>query len=122
MNRDRLYLLDIADSIYWIEMIVQDGREAFMQSRIYQDAVIRNFEIIGEAAKLVSPELKQAHPDVPWHRVSGLRDVLIHQYHRVDLEVVWQIIEGDLPDLKQKTAVILGELDDTRRSQQTTDT
>jgi len=110
VKEDRFYLLDIADSIMWIETVAQQGREAFMQSRIPQDAVLRNFQVIGEAVKRISSELKQAYPDVPWRRVAGLRDVLIHEYRRVDLNVVWQIMERDIPQLKQQVAAILRDL------------
>jgi uncharacterized protein with HEPN domain len=109
-NRDRFYLLDIADSIKWIETVAQQGRDAFLQSRIPQDAVLRNFEIIGEAVKRISPELKQKYHVVPWRRVAGLRDVLIHDYRRIDLHVVWQIMEHDIPHLKQQVIGILRDL------------
>jgi uncharacterized protein with HEPN domain len=109
-ERDRFYLLDIADSIMWIETVAQQGRDAFRQARLSQDAVLRNFEIIGEAVKRISAELKDAYPLVPWRRGAGLRDVLIHEYRRVDLNVVWQIMERDLPQLKQQVAAILQDL------------
>jgi uncharacterized protein with HEPN domain len=110
VKEDRFYLLDIADSIMWIETVAQQGRDAFMQARLSQDAVLRNFEIIGEAVKRISPKLKDAYPLVPWRRVAGLRDVLIHEYRRVDLNVVWQIMEHDIPQLKQHVAIILQDL------------
>lgn len=107
MKDDKLYLIHIVESIRRIESYARDGRAQFMRSSLTQDAIIRNFEIIGEAAKQVSPQLKQAHPDVPWRSVAGFRDVLIHQYTGVDLDEVWNIIERALPDLRRQIEHIL---------------
>ena len=71
-----------------------------MKTDHWQDAIIRNFEIIGEAAKQLSDEFKKANLDIPWRNVAGFRDVLIHDYMGVDLNAVWQIIENELPALK----------------------
>lgn len=81
-----------------------------MQTPMIQDAVVRNFEIIGEATKRLSQDLRQAYPDIQWQQIAGLRDVLIHDYLRVDLDEVWGIIERDLPELKGKIEEILQEL------------
>jgi uncharacterized protein with HEPN domain len=67
-----------------------------------QDAVVRNLEIIGEAVKNLSPGLRTRHPSVPWQQIAGLRDVLIHQYFGVNLELVWQVVEQRLPGLGQQ--------------------
>jgi len=107
---DRLYLISIIESAERIIGYVKDGREAFMASTLIQDATIRNFETIGEAARQVSAELRRAHPEVPWREVLGFRDVLIHDYLRVDVDEVWNIVESDLPELKQKLAAILSAL------------
>jgi len=107
---DRLHLISIIESADRIQQYVRDGRRAFLESSLIQDAVIRNFETIGEAAKQVSAQLRRTHPEVPWRDVAGFRDVLIHDYLRVDVDEVWNVVESDLPGLKAKLAAILAEL------------
>ena len=113
MSDDRLYLLDMLESIQLIESYAEEGYKAFRQTRKTQDAVIRNFEIIGEATKNISLELREAHRDVPWRRMAGLRDVLIHRYGRIDLDEVWGVVQDNLPVLKGKIEAILREPGDT---------
>jgi len=84
----------------------------FIGSPMAQDAVVRNFEVIGEAVKRIPESMKEERPDIPWRRIAGLRDVLIHQYLRVDLEAVWAIVRDDLPEFKQAVAEILAEMQD----------
>lgn len=88
MNNNLLYVSNIQKSIKAIESYTFDGKEVFMQTPMIQDAVIRNFEVIGEATKRLSPEFRDKYPKVPWRRIAGLRDVLIHDYLRVDLDEV----------------------------------
>ncbi len=107
MKDERLYLSNIQESIDRIEEYTQSGKEVFMQTKMIQDAVIRNFEIIGEATKRLSPDFISKYADIPWQQMAGLRDVLIHDYLKVNLNLVWQIIEQNLPELKQKVTEIL---------------
>lgn len=106
MKDDGLYLTHILECIAQIEEYTRSGKDGFMTSRMTQDAVVRNFEIIGEATKRLSPSLKDAHPHVPWRRIAGLRDVLIHDYIRVDLEQVWMLVIGPMRDLKRDILAI----------------
>lgn len=115
MKDNRLYLSNIAECVERIETYTVDGYKAFMQTRMIQDAVIRNLEIIGEATKRLSQDVRQAYPEIRWQQVAGLRDVLIHGYLHVDLDEVWGIVEQNLPDLKIQIAAILQELAEESR-------
>ena len=91
MKSDLPYLAHIADSIGAIETYVVEGRDVFMHQRMIQDAVIRNFEIIGEAANKLSPATRSSM-DANWRRVIAFRNRLIHGYWSVDLVLVWNVI------------------------------
>jgi uncharacterized protein with HEPN domain len=84
-------------------------------SRLIQDGVIRNFEVIGEAAKRIPSDFRIQQPNIPWRRISAFRDILIHAYDRVDLQEVWRIIEQELPPLKEAIRVLLPPLEQLER-------
>jgi uncharacterized protein with HEPN domain len=110
MKNDHAYLCHIRDSIVKIESYATVGKKTFMTVSHWQDAIIRNLEIIGEATKRLSKPLKEQYPKVPWRNIAGLRDVLIHDYMGVDLESVWNVVENDLPPLKKHINTILADL------------
>ncbi|HKP52623.1 MAG TPA: DUF86 domain-containing protein [Chloroflexia bacterium] len=111
MIGDQVYLTHIRDAIEKIESYVAVGLEVFMNTSHWQDAVIRQLEIIGEATKRLSPALREQHNYVPWRRIAGLRDVLIHDYMGVDLEAVWGISQRDVPELKKYVLAFLDEME-----------
>lgn len=112
MSRDNAYLRDILDSACVVRRYL-DGltREQFlMDSNLEkQDAVIRRFEIIGEAARHLSPEVQKTFPDIPWKLITGMRNILIHDYDDVNLNRVWQTAQEDLPSLIQKLEAYLAQ-------------
>ena len=87
-SNDDLYLEHIRERIQRIEECAEEGRAAFKESHVLQDAIIRNFEVIGGTVKQLSPELFEQYDEVPWRRIAGFRDILIHDYMGVDLEEV----------------------------------
>ncbi|MFA5271021.1 MAG: DUF86 domain-containing protein [Candidatus Omnitrophota bacterium] len=96
----KLYLKDILDSIKNIQSYTKKlNFNEFSQKKIVIDAVIRNFEIIGEAAKNIPNDIKSSHRGIPWKEMAGMRDKIIHEYFGVDLDIVWQTIQS-LPDLE----------------------
>jgi len=108
MKRDiGLYVEDIKDSINNILLFIKGIDKAkFLLDKLRQSAVARELEIIGEAAKNVPDSLREKYPSIPWNDIAGFRDVLSHAYFRVDLEMVWKIVEKDLPILKKEIGKI----------------
>ena len=107
-KRDIFYLKHILDSARVINNFINESsQEDFLQNRMMQDAVIRNLEIIGEATKHLTKECKEKYPEVEWKRLTGMRDVLSHDYFGIDVDVVWSAVERDLPELKRKITALL---------------
>ncbi|HVQ77470.1 MAG TPA: DUF86 domain-containing protein [Candidatus Binatia bacterium] len=116
MTKDpRVYLAQILERADRIEGYIRDGEGVFLRDMKTQDAVIRNFEVIGEAAKQIPAVYRARHPEIPWQRMAGFRDVLIHGYQGVDLRRLWSIATGDLPAVKAAIVAILPPLDQLER-------
>lgn len=110
MKDARIFLVDILERARRVERFAARGRDEFEDSDLVQDAILRNLEVIGEAAKRLPAEYRERWSDVPWRRMAGLRDVLIHAYQEVELDRVWNVCVSEVPALRQRVEEILREL------------
>lgn len=102
MRSDKERLLDILEAIERIERYSVRGEEAFRSDELIQGWMTQQIQIIGEAARAISQEVRDRTPDIPWSEIIGMRHVLVHQYFEIDLDIMWQVISADLPKLKAK--------------------
>lgn len=111
MNKNpQVFLKHILESIGWIENNVKGvSKEEFLTNVPVQDAVIRRMEIIGEAIKNLSDDFKDKYPNVSWQDISDMRNKLIHGYFGVDINLVWNVIQKDIPTLKNQVREILSK-------------
>jgi uncharacterized protein with HEPN domain len=102
MKDDRLYLIHIAECIERIESYVAgQNREAFLNSTLIQDAVVRNLQTLAESTQHLSDQAKEEADEIDWFKIAGFRNVLVHDYLGLDIERVWNILETELPVLKK---------------------
>jgi uncharacterized protein with HEPN domain len=118
MKRDyTLFLKDLISAMDSIEQFISGmTMDEIKQDDKTASAVIRKFEIIGEATKHIPEVLIRSHPEIPWKRMSGMRDRLVHAYFGVDYKLVWDAIKTEIPNLKPKLRAILAELEVKSRS------
>jgi len=103
-----VYLQDIFESINYIQRFLEGvSEDEFYKNVEKQDAVLRRLEIIGEAVKHLPDEIRNDHPDVPWRQIAGMRDIIIHEYFGITLEMVWVVATEDILDLKTKVEEII---------------
>ena len=111
MKSERVYLRHILECIRRVEEDVAGGRERFLASHTVQDAVLRNLQTMAESSQRLSNSLKATQPSIEWHRIGAFRNLLVHNYLGIDLNVVWQIVERDVPELKRATLEMLEHLE-----------
>jgi uncharacterized protein with HEPN domain len=110
MKDDVAYLSHILECIRRIREDVAEGQDAFLASHTLQDAVLRNLQTMSESTQRLSDELKAAHPEVDWYRISAFRNVLVHDYLGIDIETIWEIVRRDVPQLEATVHKMLAEL------------
>ncbi len=102
MKNDKVYIEHILEAIQTIETYKKGlDFEAFLKNKMVADAIIRQLEIIGEAANNISEEFQKEYADIPWRKIIGIRNTLIHEYFGINKKVVWDTCENDLPELKK---------------------
>ena len=107
MRSDAQRLQDMLEAIERIERYAARGRKAFETDELVQTWVVHHLRILGEASRSVSPEFREAHADFPWAGMTGMRNILVHQYFEMDCDLVWAVVEKDLPELKARIAAAL---------------
>lgn len=109
MRRDQDYLVDAQEALFKIKLFISECQKGeFLENSLVSDAVIKNLMVIGEALRKVSTETKSFDPSIPWGRIIGLRDRLIHDYFGTNLELVWDVAKNHGP-------VLSGQLDELQR-------
>jgi uncharacterized protein with HEPN domain len=112
MRDDRERLLDIMGAIERIEKYGKLGFDEFMRNELIQNWIVHHLQIIGEAVRSLPDSFREKHSEIPWSKIIGMRNILTHQYFGIDVDVVWAVIENDLPDLKEKITRILQKQDE----------
>ena len=109
MARDEmLYLRHVLDAMDTVKEYLQGvNEEKFKNTRLIQDGVIRQIEIIGEAVRHVSKDIRKTYPEIPWQDVAGMRDKLIHDYIGVNYTIVWDVVKNKIPEIQVIVAQII---------------
>lgn len=108
-----VYLHDILESIDLIESFIATIDERSFYANVEkQDAVLRRLEIIGEAVKQLPDRIRDSNPTIPWRQIAGMRDMIIHEYFGITLEMIWVVVTEDLPELKDAIQKIIAEEQD----------
>lgn len=110
MKDDKFYLIQIAEDITRLEKFTEDGRHAFMNAELIQQAVLRTLQTLGESIKRLSDHLKSSYPEVAWKGIVALGNVLVHDYLEIDLDEVWDIVALDITVLKVQVQEMLADL------------
>ena len=109
MRNDRERLLDIQEAIENIQKYAIRGKDAFSEDELIQTWILHHIQILGEAAARISDEFQEQHADIPWFKIVGMRNILVHDYFKIDINAVWSVVENDLPTLYDQIQYILDE-------------
>ena len=112
MRDQRERLLDILEAIERAEKHAEKGRAVFERDELVQVWILHHLQIIGEAARSLEPEFQERFPEIPWGKIIGMRNVLVHHYFEIDTDIVWSVVEKDLPVLKRQVQELLRDPSD----------
>ena len=107
MRDDHERLLDIEEAIVRIERYLVLGRAEFDQSELIQSWMASHLQVIGEASRALSSAVRDRHPDIPWKQIISMRNILVHNYFKIDRDIVWNAVERSVPELKQRLPALL---------------
>jgi uncharacterized protein with HEPN domain len=107
VRNDRLRVLDALEQISLVRSFAERGREAFYSDILIQSAILHRLALLGEACRALSPQLRSAHPELPWAQIVAFRNVLIHEYFGIDLDLVWEIVVSGIGPIKTALTSIL---------------
>ena len=107
MRDDKERLLDILEAIGSINKYADRGSEAFEKEELIQTWIVHHLQILGEAAAKVSQDFQNKNSQIPWHKIIGMRNILVHNYFDIDVDVVWSAVQNDLPKLKDQIEKLL---------------
>jgi uncharacterized protein with HEPN domain len=107
---DRSRLADIREALEKIEKYTGRGKKQFFSDELVQVWVIHHLQVIGEAATGISPVIQERYPAIPWGKIIGLRNILVHHYFAIDAKEIWAVVEGDIPPLREAVHRILDEM------------
>jgi len=107
---DRERLRHILDAIERIEKYAAKGEKSFRENELIQNWIVHHLQVMGEASRTLSEKFRNAHPEIPWQKIIGMRHVLVHDYFGIDLDIVWRVVTTDLSDFKHKIERVLQSL------------
>ena len=110
MRDDRARLIDMLEALKSIERYAVLGKDRFFEDELVRTFIVHQLQVLGEAGYKLSPDFRARHTGIPWPKVLGIRHVLVHDYFRVNYDIVWGVIEADLPPLKAQLQGLLSEL------------
>ena len=111
MRGERERVLDMLEAIARIEKYAQHGRRDFEADELIQTYFVHHLQVLGEAAFKLSPDFRDLYHEIPWAKILGMRHILVHDYFRIDFDVVWSTVENDLPDLKRELQATLEDIE-----------
>jgi len=110
MRDDRERLLDIQEAIENVQKYAVRGKDAFRNDELIQTWILHHIQILGEAAAKLSDDFQERHSDIPWFKIIGMRNILVHDYFSIDIEAVWSVVENDLPVFYDQIRRLLRQL------------